>query len=236
MVLSYSGDHPMTKLSDTQAVILSAAAQRDDLSVLPLPDSLTLKGSALNKVMDSLRNRGLIRVLGGDGGPERVVITSEGMAAIGVESDDEAPAAADTAPTSTEPGSAADTPPPASEADGAAKRVKTKPAKGKGKGKKATKTAPAAGEPTAKPTPRAGTKQAQMIEMLKRPEGATVEQIAAATGWQHHTIRGAISGALKKKLGLAVEATRTRAVGPNKTGAKGSSTVYRITGSGPAAG
>jgi hypothetical protein len=80
----------------------------------------------------------------------------------------------------------------------------------------------------ARPTPRAGTKQAQMIEMLKRPEGATVEQIAAATGWQHHTIRGAISGALKKKLGLAIEATRTREVGPNQTGAKGSSTVYRI--------
>jgi hypothetical protein len=46
--------------------------------------------------------------------------------------------------------------------------------------------------------------------------------------WQHHTIRGAISGALKKKLGLTIEATRTREVGPNKTGAKGSSTVYRI--------
>ena len=61
-----------------------------------------------------------------------------------------------------------------------------------------------------------------MIDLLKRPEGATVEQIAAATGWQHHTIRGAISGALKKKLGLTVEATRTREVGPNKTGAKGS--------------
>jgi hypothetical protein len=85
-------------------------------------------------------------------------------------------------------------------------------------------------EAAAKPTPRAGTKQALMIEMLKRPEGATVEQIAAATGWQHHTIRGAISGALKKKLGLTVEATRTREVGPNKTGAKGSSTVYRIVG------
>ena len=70
-----------------------------------------------------------------------------------------------------------------------------------------------------------------MIELLKRPEGATVEQIAEATGWQHHTIRGAISGALKKKLGLTVEATRTREVGPNKTGAKGSSTVYRIVGS-----
>jgi Protein of unknown function (DUF3489) len=221
MVLSDSGDHPMTKLSDTQLVILSAAAQRADLSVLPLPDSLTLKGGALNKVMDSLRNRGLIRVLGGDGGPERVVITSEGMAAIGVESNDaEAPAAADTGPTSAEADSAADAPAPATPA-------KSKPARGKGK-VRASRAAPATSERTPKPTPRAGTKQAQMIELLKRPEGATVEQIAAATGWQHHTIRGAISGALKKKLGLAVEATRTREVGPNKTGAKGSSTVYRI--------
>ena len=89
---------------------------------------------------------------------------------------------------------------------------------------------PAKAAPAEKPTPRAGTKQARMIELLKRPEGATVEQIAAATGWQQHTIRGAISGALKKKLGLNVEATRTREVGPNKTGAKGSTTVYRIVG------
>jgi predicted HTH transcriptional regulator len=106
------------------------------------------------------------------------------------------------------------------------------PAKRRAKAK-ATKTKSTKPEKAAaaeKPTPRAGTKQAQMIEMLKRPEGATVEQIAEATGWQHHTIRGAISGALKKKLGLTVEATRTREVGPNKTGAKGSSTVYRITG------
>jgi Protein of unknown function (DUF3489) len=174
--------------------------------------------------MDSLRNRGLIRVVGADGGPERVVITSEGMAAIGVEQEcDEVPAA------TTEPHAA-----PTS-ADSAAA-----PAKRKASRKKAAEATPAAGEPeaapgrqTGKPTPRAGTKQALMIEMLKRPEGATVEQIAGATGWQHHTIHGAISGALKKKLGLTVEATRTREVGPNQTGAKGSSTVYRITGSGP---
>ena len=229
----------MPKLSDTQLVILSTAAQRADLSVLPLPDSLTLKGGALNKVMGSLRNRGLIRVLGGDGGPEQVVITSEGMAAIGVEAEDEeAPAIADTGATTADADSPGDAPASATEAD-----IPTTPAKRKGEGKAdaGTTTAPAAcepeagGEPSAKPTPRAGTKQARMIELLKRPEGATVEQIAEATGWQHHTIRGAISGALKKKLGLTVEATRTREVGPHKTGPKGSSTVYRITGSGPGA-
>jgi hypothetical protein len=223
----------MTRLSDAQLIILSAAAQRDDLSVLPLPDSLTLKGGALNKVMESLRNRGLIRVLGGDGGPERVVITSEGMAAIGVEADDdETPAAAETGTTTAEPGSAADAPAPASEANDAQTRAKARPAKGKDKKARmtarATSESEAPDEPSAKPTPRAGTKQAKMIEMLKRPKGATVEQIAAATGWQHHTIRGAISGALKKKLGLTIEATRTREVGPNKTGAKGSATVYRV--------
>jgi predicted transcriptional regulator len=84
-------------------------------------------------------------------------------------------------------------------------------------------------------TPRADTKQALMIALLRRPEGATVEQIAAATGWQHHTIRGAISGALKKRLGLTIETIRNREVGPNQTGAK-VSTVYRITGSNPETG
>ena len=101
------------------------------------------------------------------------------------------------------------------------------PAERKAKAKTAK---PGKAAPAEKPTPRAGTKQAKMIEMLRRPEGATVEQIAEATGWQKHTIRGAISGALKKKLGLTVEATRTREVGPNQTGAKGSLTVYRILG------
>ena len=161
------------------------------------------------------------------------------MAALGLESDDDAPTGApeaDTAPTPADSdATAVDAQAPATEADGTATLRKAKPAKRKGKAKN-IKAAPAASEPkaatgdtpTGKATPRAGTKQALMIEMLKRPEGATVEQIAAATGWQHHTIRGAISGALKKKLGLTVEATRTREVGPNQTSAKGSSTVYRI--------
>src|SRR5690606_10845958 len=53
-------------------------------------------------------------------------------------------------------------------------------------------------------TPREGTKQATMIAMLRAPDGATIEEIMAATGWQSHTVRGAMAGALKKKLGLEV--------------------------------
>jgi Protein of unknown function (DUF3489) len=203
MVLSDTGDHPMTKLSDTQAVILSAAAQRDDGAVLPLPETLKIKGGAVAKVLGSLKAKRLINHLGtpcGDN-PPPLRITRAGLEAVGVETEDDAPA---------------------TEADRAAT-----PAKRRAKAKAAR---PGKAAPAEKPTPRTGTKQALMIDLLKRPEGATVEQIAAATGWQHHTIRGAISGALKKKLGLTVEAARTREVGPNKTGAKGSATTYRIVG------
>ena len=51
---------------------------------------------------------------------------------------------------------------------------------------------------------RTGTKQAQIIALLQRPEGASITEIAAVTGWMAHSARGLISGALKKKLGLDV--------------------------------
>ncbi|WLQ13265.1 DUF3489 domain-containing protein [Hahella aquimaris] len=51
---------------------------------------------------------------------------------------------------------------------------------------------------------RANSKQALVIQMLERPEGATIDQLSHATGWQKHTVRGTLSGALKKKLGLKV--------------------------------
>ncbi|HEX5794727.1 MAG TPA: DUF3489 domain-containing protein, partial [Geminicoccaceae bacterium] len=49
---------------------------------------------------------------------------------------------------------------------------------------------------------RDDTKQAQLIAMLRREEGATIAQIVAATGWQQHTVRGAFAGALKRKVTL----------------------------------
>jgi hypothetical protein len=48
------------------------------------------------------------------------------------------------------------------------------------------------------------SKQDAVIAMLRRPEGATVDEVARATGWQHHTVRGVFSDTLKKKLGLSL--------------------------------
>jgi len=74
---------------------------------------------------------------------------------------------------------------------------------------------------TSKPVAiRAGTKQAQIIALLQRPESATIAEIVEATSWQAHTARGAISGALKKKLGLPVTSEMV----------DGRGMVYRITG------
>jgi len=67
---------------------------------------------------------------------------------------------------------------------------------------------------------RANTKQAKLIEMLKRPEGATITEVVEALQWEPHTVRGAIAGALKKKLGLTIES--------EKEGERGR--IYRIRG------
>ena len=66
---------------------------------------------------------------------------------------------------------------------------------------------------------RAGTKQARMIAMLQAPGGATIAEIAEAMEWEPHTVRGAIAGALKKRLGLERclgESRRTRALLPHR--------------------
>jgi len=67
--------------------------------------------------------------------------------------------------------------------------------------------------PPAKEAPRKhreNSKQAQVIRMLQRPEGATLAQICAETGWQSHTVRGLFASAFKKKLGLNLVSEKTQ--------------------------
>jgi hypothetical protein len=226
----------MTKLSDTQAILLSAAAQRTDGNLLPLPGSL--RGGAAVKVVGALLARGLAReevtdrttradtALNtvwrneDDGRAVLLKITPEGLAAIGVEPAGEAEPAVE--PAAAEPaGEAVDhrindgtnsAGAPAAGPSATANRPKkrgrpkkaTEPTDAPTKRQRAKKTA---SEPAATPARREAredTKQAQLIAMLRRKEGATIAQIVAATGWQPHTVRGAFAGALKKKLGLTV--------------------------------
>ena len=70
-------------------------------------------------------------------------------------------------------------------------------------------------------TSRSDSKQAQVIALLRRPKGATIDELAAAIGWQHHSVRGVISGPLKKQLGLAITSTKEER-----------GRVYRIAGTG----
>ena len=59
-------------------------------------------------------------------------------------------------------------------------------------------------DPEPQPDLKRPSKQDVVIAMLRLPEGATVDEVAGATGWQRHTVRGLFSGTLKKKLGLTL--------------------------------
>ena len=174
----------MTRLTDTQLPILTAAAQRPD-HAMEIPDRL--RGGAVAKVVGPLLAKGLVEAVphqpgmplyksGEDGPGLALVLVPPGFAALGLE------------------------PPVPLSATGA--------------------------ESAPKPSrsPRGGTKQARLIDLLRRPEGATVAEAMAATGWLPHTVRGAIAGALKTRLKLTIATEKV----------EGRGTVYRV-GSGQAA-
>jgi hypothetical protein len=182
----------MSRLTDTQTIVLSAAAQRANMLALPLPKNL--KGGAAQKVIASLLKQRLLEEIDanprigehiwretGDGHGVTLAITEHGLAAIGIE-----PEVANTAPAGA-------TDAPAEEP---------------------TPDTPTEPDPAPKARmPREGTKQAKLIEMLRTEGGAAIEEIMVATGWQPHTVRGAIAGALKKKLGLEVSSEKVEGRG-----------------------
>ena len=183
----------MSQLSDIQLVILSTAVQCPDRCVLPLPDRL--KGGAASKVVNSLIGKGLVEEAKakrgeliwrdtGDGHGVTLVATDGAFAALGIALASD-PASAGRLAVAVDDG----------------QMIGGTPAD---QGAAAVMADDRAHKDGAAPRPRTGSKQAKLIEMLKRRDGATIPEVVDALQWQAHTVRGAIAGALKKKLGIDV--------------------------------
>lgn len=139
----------MSNLTKTQRIILSAAANRTDGDIEPMPDNINagIKPRVLNAL---LSRRLIIKTEFG------YAISTKGYQTIGA------------TPIS---------------------KPKPKPKH----------------EPSdTKISLREGTKQARLIELMKRPEGASIDELCEETGWLKHTVRGVFSNTLKKRLGLTV--------------------------------
>ena len=79
-----------------------------------------------------------------------------------------------------------------------------------GKGKAGKKAAPKKKAPrSARNDAREGSKTATILELLRRPDGATAKELLKATGWQAHSLRGFLSGTVGKKMGLTVASTKS---------------------------
>ena len=186
----------MAQLSDSQLVVLSSACQREDRSVYPL--TAKLPGGAAAKVLNSLLGKGLIAEVPAKR-EDHVWREHKKQGRLTLRA---TPAAFEALGITSDEAAAS----PSQEA-ATAESTQTK-----GRKRKASKS-------TDKPKgTRADSKQAKLIEMLKRSEGATIDEIAKKFDWQAHTVRGAIAGALKKKLGLDVTSEKI----------EGRGRVYRI--------
>lgn len=172
----------MTKLNDTQRVILASAAGRPDLRVLPLP-ALRAPMVAVRRTIASLVKEGLLEEVPASDGDEiwrtdddgqrlTLVLTDSGLTAM-----------------SLGPGAA---------------KATTGPARRKTGGKAGRPALPAPGATSARRGRKTGhpeTKQAIVVRML-RNGGASIAELSKATGWQEHSVRGVLTATIKKRLNL----------------------------------
>ncbi|SFP85851.1 DUF3489 domain-containing protein [Sphingomonas rubra] len=162
----------MIKLTDTQAILLSTASQREDGSVLPLPDTIKA-GGGTSKALAALRKRGLVeeRQTSDQDAVHRIdgdlryalYLTPAGARAIGVEPS----------------GSVA------TDIDGAAAQAPS-----------------SVDEPSDATAPERTSKATLVLGLLMRTDGATLSELIEATGWLPHTTRAALTGLRKKGHGI----------------------------------
>jgi hypothetical protein len=196
--LSPDEENIMTKLTDTQLIVLSAAAARDDgIAIIPAK----MSKAAASKVGSSLVARKLMREVRSKSGmpiwredendrPISLVITRVGRKAIGA---DRVAATDASRPNNT--------------------RVETPDVAA---AKKRTVDRSPRGGADSDTVPRAGTKQALVIEMLSARKGVTLDALVEATGWLPHTTRAALTGL--RKRGFSIE----------RACEEGSASLYRI--------
>lgn len=179
-----------TQLTPAQHAILAKAINISAGKIEWFPDNI--KGGARKKVLEGMFNRALITP-DGDGWS----VAAEGYDALGMKR-----------PEAAQPISAfeAKLDQIIADAEGAPNDAELE-------------AAVTAAEATwAKPRTRENSKQAEVVRMLQRPEGATIRQICEVTGWQQHTVRGTFAGAFKKKLGLTITSDKEQ----------GGERVYRV--------
>lgn len=180
---------PKPTLTDAQRVILAAAGARDSGLVLPTPKSLGDNRGTLGVLLKSLLTRELIterpmmpdEMLWRDSaelGRTTLVISAAGLEQIGIDPNEHVRHESDSSPLVVETHETATT----------------------GRLGGSGETAAIAMESM----PKAGSKLDALINTLRQRDGATIAELMAATGWQAHSVRGAISGNLKKKRGLVV--------------------------------